>query len=152
VLQLALSEVQPRNGTVVLQAGALHVRVVQSEPVRQATSHAQDRPQLTLLHDGAPEQSTLHGPEPHVVTPWQLCAPLHVIVHDLLPAQLMPLRHDRVPAHMMLQFQPAGHVTCCWQLLVSAQAITQLFAVLSHDVHCAGQAPGCASVFPPAST
>jgi hypothetical protein len=118
------------------------------EPTRQATSHAQDSPQLTLLHDAVPEQSTLHGPEPHVVTPWQLCVPLHVIMHDLLPVQVMPLRHELVPAHMMLQFQPVGHVTRCAQLLLSAQAITQLFVVALHDVHCAGHVPG----FPPAST
>jgi len=39
----------------------------------------------------------------------------------------------------MLQFQPVGHVTCCLQPPLSAQSIVQVFVLLLHDVHCAGQ-------------
>jgi len=80
----------------------------------------------------------LHGPAPQV-TFLQLCAPLHVIVHDLLLVQLMPLLHEPAGEHAMLQLQPVGQVTCCLQPPLSAQSIVQVFVVLLHDVHCAGQ-------------
>jgi len=64
VLQPLASEVQPRSPSAQLscvQRTLLHVA-----PVPQVTSHAQDAPQRTLLHDSLPLQPTLHGPEPQV--------------------------------------------------------------------------------------
>jgi len=155
VLQPAASEVQPLDAGSVHSADAgLHVRPVQGE-VRQATSHAHDRPQLTVRHAPVPVQLMLHGPAPQV-TFLQLCAPLHVIVHDLLLVQLMPLLHEPAGEHAMLQLQPVGQVTCCLHPPLSAQSIVQVFVVVLHDVHCAGQVAaspgGCASPLTPEST
>jgi hypothetical protein len=112
VLQPVVAEVQPPNGEVEVQSGGagLHVRPTHSE-LWQLTSHAHDRPQLTLRHEPVPVQSTLQAPLPQV-TFRQLCAPLHVIVHDVLLRQLTPLRHELPVEQSMLQLQPSGHVTC----------------------------------------
>jgi hypothetical protein len=109
VLQVLASEVQPPNVDDETHCGALQVRFAHSELAWQVTSHAHDRPQLTSRHDPLPEQATLHGPPPQLMV-LQLSEPLHVIVHALLPRQLMPLRHELALEHMMLQLQPAGHV------------------------------------------
>jgi len=115
----------------------------------QLISHAQDEPHVTVRHDWLPVQLMLQGPPPQV-TFRQLSVPPHVIVHDLLPVQLMPLRHALVVEHAMLQLQPMGHETCCVQPPLTPQSIVQAFALALHDVHCAGHTPP--SVFPPAST
>ena len=151
MLQPAAAEVQPPNTVVEVHCGVLQVRFTQSELMWQVRSHAHDSPQLTSRHDPVPVQSTLHGPPPQLRL-LQLCDPLHVIVQDLLPAQLMPPRHALVVEHAMLQFQPVGHVTCCAQPPLSAQSMTQLFVTVSHDVHCDGHAAGGASPFTPESS
>ena len=106
--------------------------------VRQATSHPHDRLQLTLRQDWVPLQSTLQAPVPQS-TLRQLCWPLHMMVHDLAPAQLMPLLQALASEQAMVQLQPAGQVTCCLQPPLRAQSIVQVFAVMLHDVHPAGQ-------------
>jgi hypothetical protein len=89
-----------------------------------------------------PLQSTLQGPAPQL-TFWQLCALVQLIVHEVLPRQLMPLRHGSGPnavlLHSTLQLQPVGHVTCCLQPPLSEQSIVQLLWPITHDVHCEGQ-------------
>jgi hypothetical protein len=157
-----------------MHCGALHVRFArfaQDELRRQATSQAHDEPQLTLPQAPLPAQSTLHDPPPQVmslheprplqdrlqgpdpqVTLLQLCLPPQVTVHALLLVQLTPLLHEPSAVHAMLQAQPAGHVTSCLQLPVSAQSMRQVFAPVLHDVHCDGHAPGWASPFTPEST
>jgi hypothetical protein len=115
------------------------------------TLQAHDRPQLRSRQEVLPLQSTLHRPVPHARF-LQLCVPLQVITHVLVP-QLTPLLHEPSPEHMMLQLQPVGQVTA-WPHAppLSAQSIVQLFVSLLHDVHCAGQVAGLASVFTPEST
>jgi len=63
-----------------------------------------------------------------------------VIVHASLLAQVTPLLHEPAGEQAMLQFQPTGHVTCWLHApRLSAQSIVQVFVVVLHDVHCAGQ-------------
>lgn len=156
VLQPVVSEVQP-SGAVVLQFGVvLQVRVEHVVVPWQATSHAHDEPQLTRWHDPMPVQATLHRPAPQV-TLLQLCALLHVIVHDLLPTQLMVLRHEPGLEHATLQSQPAGHVIAWLHAAgLTVQSIVQLFVAVLHDVHCDGQPAaspiGGASPFTPESS
>ena len=110
-MQPVASEVQPlAAGSVQSGDDSLHVRPTQGE-VRQATSHAHDMPQVTLRHAPMPVQAMLHGPAPQVRFR-QLCAPLHMIVHDWLLTQVTPLRHELPGEHKTLQVQPTGHVTC----------------------------------------
>jgi hypothetical protein len=66
-------------------------------------------------------------------------------------AQVTPLLHEPAGEHAMLQLQPVGQVTCCLQPPLSMQSIVQVFVVLLHDVHCAGQLFG-PSVFTPESS
>lgn len=162
---------QPPNAVCNVHCDALHVTPAQNG-LRHAMSHAHDSPQLTLRHESVllqltlqapvpqvksrqeplPAQSRLHGPAPQL-TFRQLCAPLHVIVQDLLLTQLMPLAHALRPEHAMLQFQPAGHVICCLQAAgLTAQSMVQLFVAVLHDVHCDGHADGWASVRTPESS
>jgi len=155
-LQPAVSEVQPGGG-VVLQFGVvLQVRFWQFEPGRQVTSHAHDMPQLMSRHAKGPLQSTLHRPAPQVMF-LQLCEPLQVIVHDLLPTQLMALRHEPLVEHAILQSKPAGHVIAWLHAAgLAAQSIMQLFIAVLHDVHGDGQPDaspfGGASPFTPESS
>jgi hypothetical protein len=171
VLQPGGVDEQPPNGVCNWHCDALHVTPTQNG-LRHAISHAHDSPQLTLRHESTllqltlqapvpqvksrheplPAQSTLHGPAPQLRFR-QLCAPLHVIVQDLLLTQLMPLVHALMPEHAMLQLQPAGHVTCCLQAAgLTAQSMVQLFVVVSHEVHCDGHADDWASVRTPESS
>lgn len=157
MLQPAVSEVQPPSSDVEVQSGGggLHVTFKQSE-LWQLTSHAHDRPQLTPRHAPLPVQSTLHGPLPQL-TFLQLCAPLHVTVHALLPRQLTPLLHEPLVEHATLQLQPVGHVISWLHAPpLSAQSIVQLFVALLHEVQPAGQVlaspTGCPSVVTPEST
>lgn len=146
-----VSEVQPPNGDDDVQLCDVQVRVPHDELALQVMSHAHDRPQLTLRHDRLPVHATLQVPSPQVRFR-QLCAPLHVIAHDLLFVQSIPLRHELSVEHAMLQFQPVGHVMCCVQAaLLTMQSILQVLASLLHDVHCDGHAIGCASPFTPES-
>jgi hypothetical protein len=151
-LQPVASEVQPPNGDSESQPGLqVKNRQVVEVPL-QVMSHAHDTPQTTLRHDESPVHATLHGPAPQL-TFLQLCAPLHAISHDLLLVQSMPLRHELSVEHAMLQFHPAGHTICRLHApLLSAQSILQVFMSLLQDVHCGGQAGGCASGFTPEST
>lgn len=161
---------QPPNDVCKTHCGALHETPAQNG-LRQAMSHAHERPQLTLRHESVLLQSTLHGPVPqvksrHDAVPGQLtlhgpvpqlmflqlCAPAQVMVHDLLLTQLMPLAHALATEQAMLQFQPAGHATCCLQPPLSAQSMMQLLVPVTQDVHCAGHAPGGASGDMPEST
>ena len=155
VLQPAVSEVQP-SGALVLQSGVvLQVRFAQLKAEPQVTSHAHEEPQLTSWHDPEPEQSTLHRPVPQV-TALQLCEPLQVIVHDLLPMQLTPLRHELPVEHAMLQSQPVGHAIAWLHATgLTIQSIVQLFVAVLHDVHGDGQpdaSPFGASSFTPESS
>jgi len=171
VLQPGGVDVQPPNGVCSWHCDALHVTPTQNG-LRHAISHAHDSPQLTLRHESVLLQLTLQAPVPHVKSRQeplpaqstlhaaapqlrfrQLCAPLHVIVQDLLLAQLIPLVHALMPEHAMLQFQPAGHVTCCLQAAgLTAQSMVQLFVAVLHDVHCAGHPDDGASVRTPESS
>ncbi len=111
----------------------------------QVTSQAHAAPQLTVLHEFLPAQSTVHAPVPHV-TPWQLPWPLQVIVHATLLAQLTPLRHELAVEQSMLHDQPVGHVTSWLHAVASsAQSIVQVFCAALHDVHSAGHVLASAS-------
>jgi hypothetical protein len=76
----------------------------------------------------------------------QVCAPPHVIVHALLPTQLIPLVHALAVEHAMLQLQPVGQVIGWLHApLLIPQSIAQLLVSALHEVHCEGQAAGAST-------
>jgi len=129
-------------------------------PSRQVTSQPHDRPQRRLpLHESMPLQLTLQAPVPHRtssphepvplqlrlqapvphVTVLQLCLPLHMIVHEVLPVQLTPLLHEFCVPHITLQLQPNGQLTGPEQPPLTPQSMMQLCDEALHEVHCGGQ-------------
>jgi hypothetical protein len=146
-LQPGAADVQP-SGACCRHAVDLQVSGPHSAVLLQLTSHAHDAPHATLRHEPAPLQSTLQGPVPQVRLR-QLCEPLHVILHALLPTQLTPLRHELPVEHEMLQLQPAGQVTAALHAPpFSMQSIVQLLSPGLHDVHCDGQVPASPTTAP----
>lgn len=121
MLQPAASDVQPRTSPQF----CLHATLRHSAMPLQPTSHAHDEPQPTLSHDALPVHAMLHGPMPQLRLR-QLCVPLQVIVHAVLPVQLTPLLHAPSREHSTLQLNPSGQVTACLQPPLSAQSIVQL--------------------------
>lgn len=123
VLQPTVSEVQLRVPTA--QPG-LQLRLRHSAMPLQLTSQAHDDPQLTSPHDWLPVQLIAHAPRPQLRLR-QLCVPLQVILHDVLPVQLTPLPQAPSREHWTSQLKPSGQITCVLQPPLSAQSIVQLF-------------------------
>jgi hypothetical protein len=142
VLQPVAVAVQPRISVHCagddLQLTVLHVA---SGP--QVTPHEQDSPQLTLVHEFRPLQSTLQRPRPHERLR-QVPRAVQLTLQDVLLRQLMPDVQAFSTEHITLQDQPAGQVTCSLQPPLSAQSTVHVLALLLHDVHCDGQASASA--------
>lgn len=101
------------------------------------TSQAHELPQLTLRHDCVPPQLTAHFPVPQTIS-WQEFFPEHSTAHDVVLAQLTPLRHEPSMLHLTLHAQPAGQTTRETQFAV-AQSIVQVRVDRLHDEQLLGQ-------------
>ena len=96
-----------------------HSAVLDTVTIRQA------EPQLTSPQEAVPVHAMLQGPRPQVRLR-QLCVPLQVILHDVLPVQLTPFAHALSREHWTSQLKPSGQLTCCLHPPLSVQSIVQL--------------------------
>jgi hypothetical protein len=89
--------------------------LAQLAPALHRTSHAHEKPHVTVSQEPVAVQLTLHTPGPHAMPRHEL-RPVHWKVHDAAAVQLTPLRHALSVLQRRSQFQPAGQVICEPQL------------------------------------
>jgi hypothetical protein len=97
------------------------------------TSHAHDAPQKTVSQEFTAGQPTVQTPGPHVMPRHEL-RPVHWMVHDAAPRQLMPLRHEPSRLHRTSHSKPIGQTIWGPQFAPAAQSMMQVlpFAQLVH--------------------